>query len=154
MLANVKHTLRDLLNQATYNSEPQDEYLLAAGAVIAQYVEGTVFTRANGERIAPLSLTPDVLKNSDEYPRLKFIVDKERLGDAIDILHKIDMKAPSMQGVTFNQLISCNEETCMIVLRAGAPLMCEFAGELLKKMPQTAAPEAAADIPALKAALR
>lgn len=140
MLANVALSLRDELNQVSFSPDTQENILIAAGKIIARYVEETPFTRENGTNVTPLHLTPELLINADAYPRLKFIVDKARLEDAIDILRAIDMKAPTMQGVTFNQLICCNEDSCMIVINAGAPLVSEFARVIADKL--IAAPRA------------
>lgn len=134
MLANVALSLRDELNQVSLSADTQEDILMAAGAIIARYVEATAFQGADGTDIAPLHLMPELLTSADAYPRLKFIVDKPRLEDAKHILRTIDMKAPTMQGVTFNQLICCNEESCMIIINAGAPLVSEFARVLADKL--------------------
>ncbi len=151
MLANVALSLREQLKWATGSIHTQETALITAGMIIARYVEATPFTRggADGQKIEPLSLTPELLTNEDSYPRIKFTVAKERIEDAIAILKAIDARSPTMPGLTFNQLVCCNEESCMIVINAGSSLVCEFAGEIACKIPPTAPGDKKVPVPAL-----
>lgn len=154
MLANINISLRDHLSDAVLDPNAQEKALLAAGTIIARYIAEIPFMRENGAEVVPLHLKPEILTSKETYPRLKFVVDKARLEDAIDMLRAIDMKAPSMECVKFNQLVCCNEETCMIVINAGAPLVCEFADIIAKKTSSSMMPTEKTDAPTPNGGIR